>query len=71
MKNLSNMRFKVGSYFIWSGDMFRVIDIKYETYMVEPYDYTNFIPGSTFEFFRYEEYEMIYVSKKKNPELFL
>ncbi len=68
MKNTANLKFKRGTYFLWFGDLFRIISTDQETYNANP------VHGETpvhWVFGIDDEDEMTHVSKKKNPEYFL
>jgi len=73
MRNQVNMKFKAGSYFLWHEAIFKIVSINNtdNVYVCEPYDYTNFIEDSMFEFFLTDEHEMKHITKKKHPEYFL
>ena len=70
MKNIQNMKFKVGSYFIWEDAIFKILYIKDDVYTCKNYDIEG-PESNVWSFFNNEEHSMKYISKKKNPEYFL
>lgn len=73
MRNSPNMQFKANQYFLWLGDVYKVIvidNLMFE-YKCTPINNPVYDLDTIISFHLSEEKEMTHITKKKYPEYFL